>query len=240
MNSSLNSFYIFRPADCPSVWQHRMILRWQHEKRPYRQRKLWQLQRQLCDRSLARQIRPGIRVRKKVLVIKVVISNLLNYWKHPVTGLSSVHYSGDPKSGRVRISNGRPCPVFEWDPDFEWQPFCPKPFENRTKNVRFSNGFEQDGCHFIINHSKTGLFVRISNGFGQNGSHFVQNHSKTGLFVRFSNGSTIQYPTLKMSGFRMIPVFECPVFGSPLYIEIVVNLELAFNNKKTRQTLSTR
>ena len=33
----------------------------------------------------------------------------------------STEYSGDPKSGRVRISNGRPCPVFEWRPDFEWQ-----------------------------------------------------------------------------------------------------------------------
>ena len=29
-------------------------------------------------------------------------------------------YSGDPKTGRVRILNGLPCLVFEWCPVFEW------------------------------------------------------------------------------------------------------------------------
>ena len=39
-------------------------------------------------------------------------------------------YSGDPKSGRVRISNGRPCPDFKWRSDFKWSAIL----------VRFSNG----------------------------------------------------------------------------------------------------
>ena len=29
-------------------------------------------------------------------------------------------YSGDPKTGHVRISNGQPCPDFEWRSDFKW------------------------------------------------------------------------------------------------------------------------
>ena len=59
-----------------------------------------------------------------------------------VLGIRMLHleYSGDPKSGRVRISNGRPCPVFKWRPDFDWDSksrrFCPV-FE--WSNIRFSN-----------------------------------------------------------------------------------------------------
>ena len=30
------------------------------------------------------------------------------------------NYSGDPKTGHIRILNGRPCPVFEWCSDFGW------------------------------------------------------------------------------------------------------------------------
>ena len=28
--------------------------------------------------------------------------------------------SGDPKTGNVQFSNGRPCPDFKWCSDFEW------------------------------------------------------------------------------------------------------------------------
>ena len=67
-------------------------------------------------------------------------------------------YSGDPKSGCVRISNGQPCPVFLWRPDFEWQAFCPKPFENRTffRQKPFENQ-----TFLVLNHSKTGRFFQF-------------------------------------------------------------------------------
>ena len=73
--------------------------------------------------------------------------------------------------------------------------------------------------HFIyINNKKFLIFLCIKQ------SRLI-NHSKTGLkcpvfewSCDYSNGHVIiQKPTFKMSGFRMFPVFECPVFGSPLY-----------------------
>ena len=42
-------------------------------------------------------------------------------------------------------------------------------------------------------------------------SRLVKTIQKTDKNVRFSNGVE---PTFKMSGFRMFPVFECPVFRS--------------------------
>ena len=35
-------------------------------------------------------------------------------------GPSNNLYSGDPKTGHVRFSNGHLCQVFKWCPVFEW------------------------------------------------------------------------------------------------------------------------
>ena len=74
------------------------------------------------------------------LKFKIILSFVSNFWRiHPsqdsLFGSISAwyqggpvsnpskgknKYSGDPKSRRVRISNGGPCPDFEWCPVFEW------------------------------------------------------------------------------------------------------------------------
>ena len=51
------------------------------------------------------------------------------------------------------------------------------------------------------------------------GSGFWMVKSRKGLMVQFSNA--IQKPDKKTSTFWMIPNFECPVFGSLLYIQIL-------------------
>ena len=58
--------------------------------------------------------------------------------------------SGDPKTGHVRFSNGRPCPDFKWCSDFKWLAI-----------------FRQIGSHFVIYHSKSDpQNVRFSNDSG--------------------------------------------------------------------------
>ena len=137
-------------------------------------------------------------------------------------GQICIWYSGDPKTGRVRFSNGRP-----------WFGF---------RMVRFSNGLDQPRPFLffiyikqsrLIYHSKTELFVRFSNGTISL-DHFINKkiffmfkkrsrliyHSKTGLKcpvfkqsrhhlktdlqnVRFSNDSGF-----RMVGFRIPTVLH--------------------------------
>ena len=95
---------------------------------------------------------------------------------------SKLYNSGDPKTGYVQISNGRPCPDFKWCPVFKWS----GPFENRT--------FGQPRLFYIYSgdlntqHSNTGniwipniLKVRFLMVLDKMAAILVQNHSKTGL-----------------------------------------------------------
>ena len=83
-------------------------------------------------------------------------------------------YSGDPKTGHVWFSNVNFGSVLERRSDLECSAITiqkpdlnvlflfgnGEPFEIQTQNVRFSNGFEQNGSHYVKYHSKSEIQKR--------------------------------------------------------------------------------